>query len=150
MTIQDQVMLAIAIWKENRGGGHDGMQSVANVICRRSVNEDKSIWEVCTDPEQFSPITVKGDPELTSWAKRKNTSDYLMWLLALSIAEQAANGTLLDITGGADLYYAPSSIETTKTFTLPSGTAIPFPEDWNSNVVTYTGTVQHQVFFRSR
>jgi len=71
------------------------------------------------------------------------------WQAALVIAAQAASNVLPDITGGADMYYAPKSIRTSKTFTLPNGSSVPFPADWNANVVVYTCTIQGQVFFRS-
>jgi hypothetical protein len=36
MTIADQFVLALTCWRENRGGGIPGMQSVANVIMNRA------------------------------------------------------------------------------------------------------------------
>src|SRR5580698_4940206 len=100
MTIQDQVILALTMWRENRGGGTVGMQSVGNVILNRAKNQGKSVWHVCTAFEQFSSLTAKGDPELVLWSADGDTS----WGQALLLAAQAADGTMADITGGADLY----------------------------------------------
>jgi len=69
------------------------------------------------------------------------------WVMALSLASQAAAGTLADLTNGSTLYYAPYSIHTTATFTLPNGTVVPFPEGWNASVVTYEAAIGGQLFF---
>jgi len=144
MRIQDQVVLALTIWRENRGGGIPGMQSVANVIVNRATRNKTSAFAECVKPWQFSSITAKGDPELTLWPK----DDDVRWAQALDLAEQAASGALQDITGGALLYYAPHGIQATKRFTLPNGETIPFPDRWDETVVKYLCTVQDQVFFR--
>jgi Cell Wall Hydrolase len=144
MLIADQFLLALTCWRENRGGGYTGMQSVANVIMNRAARRWTSPYVECVRPLQFSSITAKGDPELTLWPEPSDAS----WIQAQEIAGYAAGGTLADITGGATLYYAPHSIETNASITLPNGTSIPFPKDWNESAVTYTATIQGQVFFR--
>jgi hypothetical protein len=148
MTIQDQVTSAFTIWKENRGGGTAGMQSVLNAIMNRVAKNGTDAFTECLKPLQFSSMTAKGDPELTIWPTKSSPNDWAMWLEALGLAAQEAAGTLEDLTNGATLYYAPASIKSTQTITLPNGQTIPFPEGWNKNVVTYTVTIQGQVFFR--
>lgn len=145
MTIQDQVILALTVWRENRGGGRAGMQSVANVIMNRAARHKTSPYAECVKPLQFSSETAKGDPELTLWP----AGDDPQWEQALDLAELAAAGVLDDITNGADLYYAPKGQAWTKRFTLPNGLAIVFPDHWNANAVQYVCTVAGQVFFRS-
>lgn len=150
MTIEDQVLLELTAWRENRHGGREGMQSVMNVIQNRARRSTESIFELCTDPEQFTSISGNGDPELTLWPNPKECSalDLAAFEVAQELAAEAMCGTLADITGGADLYYAPASIRKGQTFTLPDGTAIPFPIRWNPHVVTYCCTVKDQVFFK--
>jgi hypothetical protein len=143
--IQDEILLALTVWRENRGGGVTGMQSVANVILNRVARRNTDAYAECIRPLQFSSVTAKGDPELTVWPGDADPQ----WQAALVIAAQAASNVLPDITGGADLYYAPKSIRTSKTFTLPNGSSVPFPADWNANEVVYACTIQGQVFFRS-
>jgi spore germination cell wall hydrolase CwlJ-like protein len=143
MRIQDQVLLALTAWRENRGGGASGMQSVANVIMNRAAARKTDAYTECVRPLQFSSLTAKGDPELTLWPADADAQ----WAEALALAAEAAAGTLEDITGGATLYYAPASIQTTATIQLPNGSRIPFPEGWNASAVKYACTIQSQAFF---
>jgi hypothetical protein len=150
MTIQDQVILALTCWRENRGGGVEGMQSVANVIMKRVEQRASDAYTECTRRLQFSSITAAGDGELGLWPHTADVAGWAAWIEALELASQAANGMLVDITGGADLYYAPAGLVTSKgrTITLPDNSVIPFPDDWNENAVEYTCTIAGQVFFK--
>lgn len=142
MTPQDIVLLAITAWRENRGGLSTGMQSVANVINNRAVKTGKSVYDICTAHEQFSSISMPG-PEAYLWPVENDSQ----WQDALQIAQQAAAGTLDDLTNGSTLYYAPKAIQTTVTITLPDGSTIPFPKGWNAAAVTFQATICGQVFF---
>jgi spore germination cell wall hydrolase CwlJ-like protein len=144
MRIQDQFMLALTIWRENRGGGQVGMQSVANVVMNRVAKRGSSAYAECVRPWQFSSITAKGDPELALWPADADAS----WALAQQIAGQAAAGTLEDLTSGALLYYAPHAISSDKTYTLPDGTVVAFPHSWNPLVLEYVTEIAGQLFFR--
>jgi N-acetylmuramoyl-L-alanine amidase len=104
VTLSDQFVLALTCWRENRGGGWEGMQSVANVVMNRAAHRKTSPYAECVRPWQFSSLTAKGDPELVLWPGPADTS----WQTALSIAQAAADGTLEDITEGATSYYALS------------------------------------------
>lgn len=139
-------MLAITIWKENRGGQPQpqAMQSVANVIMNRAVAHGTDVWSVCTKKLQFSSLTAPGDPELTLWPSDSDPQ----WVMALQIAQQAASGSLNDITGGAMDYYAPQGQKWAARLTLPNGNTIPFPDHWHQSAVAYTVTIGNQVFFR--
>jgi len=143
MRVQDEVMLALTMWRENRGGGVAGMQSVGNVILNRAAKRGTSVWAVCTARLQFSSLTAPGDPELTLWPADSDPS----WATALDLASRAAAGVLEDITHGAVLYYAPRAIRTDKTYTLPDGTIVPFPKPWNPVVVEYLCEIAGQLFF---
>jgi spore germination cell wall hydrolase CwlJ-like protein len=145
MRIQDEILLALTIWRENRGGGLPGMQSVANVIMNRVAQRKTSAYVECTRAEQFSSLTAKGDPELSLWPSDGDPQ----WAQALDLAAQASAGALEDITGGADLYYAPRGLTgQTQSFTLPNGTIVPFPASWNANAVEYTCEIAGQWFFK--
>lgn len=144
MRMQDQFLLALTVWRENRSGGLPGMQSVANVIVNRAAKRSTSAYTECTRAWQFSSITAKGDPELTLWPSDGDPQ----WAQALDLAQQASTGALADITGGAIDYYAPAGQHWTKRFTLPSGATVPFPDHWNEDAVTYLCTIAGQLFFK--
>ncbi len=128
MTIADQILIAITIWRENRGGGYAGMQSVANVILNRASHRGTSAYEECVRPWQFSSMTAKGDPQLILWPSPSDTA----WQTAQGIAQAAADGTLPDITGGATSYYA---------LTMTT------PPSWAASM-THTVTIEGQTFFK--
>lgn len=128
MTLADQFVLALTVWRENRGGGYTGMQSVANVILNRSTHRGTSPYAECIRPWQFSSITAKGDPQLIVWPAANDSS----WAVAQSIAQSAASGTLDDITQGATSYYALSMTT---------------PPSWAASM-TQTATIENQVFFK--
>ena len=67
MTSADTFLLALCAWRENRGGGNPGMQSVINVVCNRATARGTSPYQECVRPEQFSSLTKKNDPELILW-----------------------------------------------------------------------------------
>lgn len=144
MRIQDQVILALTIWRENRGHGVEGMQSVANVILNRAAKNATTIYAECTKRLQFSSMTAPGDPELTLWPSDRDPQ----WLAAQQIANQAELGALNDLTEGALLYYAPYGIKTDKTYEWLDGTEIPFPETWDATKVTPLCAIGGHVFFR--
>lgn len=104
MTIADQFLIAITAWRENRGGGQAGMQSVINVIMNRAKVRNQSPYQVCTARLQFSSITAPNDPETILYPPSFDTA----WPIAVQLTEQAVNGMLEDITEGATSYYALS------------------------------------------
>lgn len=128
MTIADQFVLALTCWRENRGGGVPGMQSVANVIMNRAAKRRTDAYTECVRPMQFSSLTAKGDPELTLWPADNDPQ----WLEAIALAGQATAGTLEDITDGATSYYA---------LTMTS------PPYWVSSM-TPTVVIQNQQFYK--
>jgi hypothetical protein len=148
MTFQDQCLIAITCWRENRGGQPQpaAMQSVVNVIMNRAAAHSQDPYTVCTTHAQFSSISMPG-PEADLWPLDFNPQ----WQQALALAAQAAAGTLDDITDGSTLYYAPADLTPTEiegTFTLPDGTTIPWVKGWNQAAVEFKVRVAGQVFFR--
>jgi N-acetylmuramoyl-L-alanine amidase len=131
MTPQDITLIALTAWRENRGGGQPGMQSVVNVIVNRATKSGDLPFAVCTRHAQFSSISMPG-PESYLWPIQTNQADWQAWTIALSLAQEAADGTLPDITGGATSYYAASMTT---------------PPSWAAQM-TPTVTIEGQLFFK--
>lgn len=132
------------MWRENRGAGEEGMQSVANVVMNRVKQRGTDAYAECTRAEQFSSITAKGDPELNLWPSDGDAQ----WFAALLMAAEAAAGTLKDITNGATLFYAPHSVKPSKPYRWLDGTMVPFPASWNAAAVTPLCSIGGQLFFK--
>ncbi len=128
MTHQDIAIGALTAWRENRGGGTPGMQSVLNVLQNRATHRDTSVYHEAVRPMQFSSMTAKGDPNLTLFPADGDPQ----WAMALILAGQMADQGLQDITGGATSYYALSMKE---------------PPYWAATM-TQTVTIAGQVFFK--
>lgn len=131
MTLTDQCVLILTIWRENRGGGIPGMQSCANVILNRSAAENQSVAWICLDPDQFSSMTEPGNPELANGPNALSAADWQAYLQAILIASEAAASNLPDLTGGAQYYFADS---------------IP-PPSWAAGMVK-TADIAGQSFYR--
>ena len=127
MNFGDAFMLALCAWRENRGGGVPGMQSVCNVIVNRVHKNQTTAYLEITKPWQFSSITAKADPELGLYPTLTDPQ----WIAAQSLAQEALAGTLEDLTGGATFYFAE---------TIP-------PPSWAAQM-TQTVTIANQVFFK--
>jgi spore germination cell wall hydrolase CwlJ-like protein len=144
MTIEDQVIGALCAWRENSGGGVQGMQSVFNVLVNRATERNTSVYEEAVRKDQFSSMTTPGDPCLIKFPTALDPQ----WAEATTIASQAAAGQLDDITKGANLYYNPKTIKAGATFTLPDNTVINFPIKWNPAKVKYLTSIAGHVFFK--
>lgn len=98
--------LARTIWGEARGEGNSGMQAVANVIMNRvkaATWYGAGVKDVVLKKSQFS-CWNDGDPNK---AKMLAVTDSdISFRNAKYLAEQAVNGVLPDITGGANHYHA--------------------------------------------
>ena len=104
MTHQDIAIGALCCWRENRGGGTPGMQSVLNVLQNRATHRGTSVYAEAVRRLQFSSMTAPGDPNLILYPLDGDPQ----WAMALILAGQMSDGTLTDITGGATSYYADS------------------------------------------
>jgi len=118
------------------------MTAVACVIRNRVNKHGSTPMAQVIKPWAFSSITAKGDPELTLYPSDSDAQ----WLQAQQIAQRVLDGHTDDITGGATLYYAPKSIQTSASIQIPSG-IIRWPAKWNPQAVTYACTVGNQVFW---
>ena len=101
-------ILARTIWGEARNQGAEGMQAVANTVMNRVVRGGwwgSTITGVCLKPWQFSCWNAD-DPNR---AKLLSVTDAdPQFAEALGIAQQAIDGDLQDITGGATSYKVSS------------------------------------------
>lgn len=124
-------VLARTLWGEARGEGYSGMQAVASVIMNRlksKRNYGGTVEEVCKKPYQFS-CWLKSDPNRQKLLS-VNSSDR-QFKTALEIAQQAVNGTLPDITGGATEYH------TTK-----------ISPKWDYSKLAKTANIGNHVFYK--
>jgi N-acetylmuramoyl-L-alanine amidase len=128
MTHQDIAIGALTAWRENRGGGAPGMQSVLNVLQNRATHLGTSVYAEAVRKWQFSSMTAPGDPNLILFPADADPQ----WAMALVLAGQMSDGVLADITGGATSYYADS-------MTTPPGWAA---------AMTPTVEIAGQKFFR--
>jgi len=129
LTIQDQVIGALCCWRENRGGGVPGMQSVFNVLMNRAAQRHTDVYTEAVRRLQFSSMTAAGDPNLILYPADLDPQ----WAEALMLAQQADSGLLDDITGGATSYYALSMTT---------------PPYWATGM-TETVTIAGQKFFKT-
>lgn len=110
--IRDPVdILARTMFGEARGEGVRGMQAVANVVCNRAAHPrwwGTSIVAVCLHPWQFSTWDG-GDPNRRAIEVVTETDP--QFVDALALAREAVAGRLVDITCGADSYYAAGAPE---------------------------------------
>ena len=104
LTEQDIAIGALCAWRENRGGGAQGMQSVINVLVNRAEQRGTSIYAEAVRRWQFSSMTAPGDPNLVLFPLETDFE----FETALSLMEHLQKGLLPDITGGATSYYAES------------------------------------------
>lgn len=130
---QVPAVIALTAWRENDEGGTDGMQSVINTLQNRAARRGTDMYTEAIRPMQYSSIApppeMKArDSEAARWPALNDSA----YATALQLAEQALDGTLADITGGATNYYALSMEE---------------PPDWAAEM-TYTVTIKGQKFFR--
>ena len=132
MTPQDKGTAIVCIWRENRGGGVAGMQSVLNVLLNRAIRDNSSVKAEALKRLQFTSMTYARDPEIRLGPDFLLAGDESTWDAAAVLVEEAASGTLEDITGGAVNYYAASMAE---------------PPDWAASM-TRTVVVAGQIFFK--
>lgn len=100
--------LSRTLWGEARGCGREGMMRVAAVILNRAKNSrwwGHDIPSVCRAPYQFS-CWNSDDPNLPKLLAVTPADPW--YNVALAVAATAVDGTLSDLTGGADSYYALS------------------------------------------
>lgn len=100
--------LARTLYGEARNQGERGMEAVACVVMNRVRQPcwwGRSVITVCLKPFQFS-CWNQSDPNCRV-IKAVNTKD-MAFRMALEIAQEAVDGQLADITGGATHYHTRS------------------------------------------
>lgn len=98
-------VVARTLWGEARSQGETGMQAVCNVIQNRARNPGwwgKDLRSVCLASEQFSCWNAN-DPQASRMRGPINDAAFA---LATTIAKKAVAETLVDLTRGADHYFA--------------------------------------------
>jgi spore germination cell wall hydrolase CwlJ-like protein len=93
-------ILAAVIVLEAAGEGYVGMQAVANVVQNRASREG-GIRLVLLRPKQFSCLNGRSVDQAVAKALQSP-----VWAIAWSLAGEAMEGTLRDITGKATHYHA--------------------------------------------
>lgn len=137
-------LTALCLWREARGEGLIGMQAVANVIANRAAKRKTSCDEEVMRAWQFSSMTAEGDSQLLLFPNGADES----WRKAQQLAAAAKATTLIDLTHGATLYYAPLGIVTAKKVPISGGAEVRFPMNWNAAAVEYSTTIGRHIFFR--
>lgn len=128
-----QIALALCVWREASGEGHDGMRAVAHVVANRvEATHLPDTWDdVIFRKWQFSSMTANGDPSLMRWpisqVRNREFTD------AMQVAELVYAGNDPDNTGGATMYYADT---------------IPPPKDWDWAKLKQTVKIGHHTFFK--
>jgi spore germination cell wall hydrolase CwlJ-like protein len=140
----DYFLCALALWREARGEGQNGMTAVACVIRNRTAKRSSSYYDEVVRPWAFSSISAKGDPQLNSFPVHYDP----IWQAAQMIAKNVIDGILTDNTGGATLYWNPAGITSSKTFTLADGGTVKFPQTWNLAVVRETVKIGQHIFLK--
>lgn len=134
---------ALCCWRENRGGGRLGMQSVLNVLANRAKRDNTSMYAEAVRKLQFSSMTARGDSQTVLWPLEGDP-----WY---AIAEEMAqNVDLPDITNGSVDYYAPDGLAEGeyKEITLPNGQAVKFPASWNPSRYLFEAEIAGQLFWK--
>jgi len=97
-----KAILALVLWREARGEGHNGMRAVAHVIKNRvDATHLPDQWEDIIEKKwQFSSLTAPGDATLVTWPKQPDLS----FEDAMQIATAVIMGTDSDLTLGSTHY----------------------------------------------
>lgn len=99
----DKFLLALCAWREASNQGHDGLLAVMNVI-RNRVRKGWGSWQkVICGKNQFTSMSVPGDPQTV----RFPAPDDAVWVLCRSLADTVYAGGAEDNTHGALYYYNP-------------------------------------------
>ena len=92
----EEFLLALVIWREARGEGHDGMVAVGCVIRNRAHDWGQTFYKAIVGQNQFSSMTIKGDSQTVLWPAPDDG--------VIQIARDVYSGATGDTTGGAHYY----------------------------------------------
>lgn len=130
----DQEIIAKTAWGEARGLGSQGMQATLNTLQNR-LSSGITWWgdtlrTVALHPFQYSCWNVN-DPNQPKLLQVTESDP--QYASAMQLAASALSGSLVDVTGGADSYYAGS---------------LPKPPKWSAGL-TPTIQIGDQLYFRT-
>jgi len=107
--LSDQEVIAKTAWGEARSLGSDGMQATINTGQNRVASGvhwwGTTLRSVFLYPYQYS-CWLTGDPNRSKLLQVTESDP--QYAIAMQLASAALSGSLPDITGGADSYYAIS------------------------------------------
>jgi N-acetylmuramoyl-L-alanine amidase len=101
----DIVLVALTAWREARGEGAQGMNAVLHVMLNRSKAWGKTIRQIVVQRNQFSSMTVQGDPDTVMWPMETDKA----FQAALVETEKVLSGQDDDPTDNALYYYNPNT-----------------------------------------
>ena len=104
----DLVFLALTVWREARGEIEECQLAVACSILNRVARPywwGNDISSVVFKRLQYSSLTYRNDPQLTTWPDK---SDNPVWVQCLQVASKALCGAAENPASGADSYYDDS------------------------------------------
>lgn len=136
MFTDKQDTVARTIWGEARGEGVQGMQAVANVIANRVLSKRKREFGrgwvgVCKKSQQFSCWNDSLNNKKNKNAMLSVTSDDLQFAQALTLANDAIDNVLQDITGGATFYHHKN-----------------ITPAWNMSLLEQTAQIGNHIFYK--
>lgn len=132
-----KALLALVLWREARGEGHDGMRAVAHVIRNRvEASHLPDQWEDVIEAKwQFSSMTAPGDSQLLAWPKQPNPA----FEDAMEIADHVYDGADFDLTDGAHFYANLAIVPASSSFWKIANDAAGHPQ---------TAVIGHHTFFK--
>lgn len=103
-----RILLALVLWREDRGDGPQGMEAVGHVILNRLADGRwGDLFDIIEKKWQFSSMTATADPELGLWPRRGD----VRFTQAMQIADGLLNGSYPDdTTSGATHYFNPTVV----------------------------------------
>ena len=108
LNITNAYILAATLWGEAADQGEEGQQAVMNVIMNRAKGSFTNAVKIALMPKQFSMWNGVTNPVATAlenadvWRRDKKFQK------CFQVVDQAFQGTLPDITGGAIFYFNPN------------------------------------------
>jgi hypothetical protein len=108
MTTDDFIksIIALALWREDRGGGLDGMIAVGCCLANRVKDWKQSWQQVLEGKNQLSSMTVKGDPETIVYPDTRDP----LFIKLLAAINDIYGGRQKDLTNGSHWYANPAAI----------------------------------------
>lgn len=99
----DIAFLALLLWREARGESKECKTGVAYSVLNRTISPSwgDTVMSVGFQHLQYSSLTYKGDPQLTTWPKDNDPS----WRQCLEIAQDVLEGDVSNPIDGADSYH---------------------------------------------